>query len=248
MCNVSEKPNCTPLVFLKFSKEKWILESMQKGNLYLNTLKYFVDLEKKEAKGIADNYEAGLYLNSMNFIGKNISDGTEVFRATGECTIYNNADLRKHILCMTGLYLNNFSITEKQDGTLNAKINFTDKEKEKIIDKLGKYVLVAYAKDLKENITSNFKKDNIYYACGNAIYDDYSVNGLTRILDYTNDNNEKFFYKDNLFKYQKEYRFTVLNQDSYKPFIKTINDMSKYASILETKDLFNNFELEIKPN
>lgn len=36
-----------PIFFMKFSKEKWTLESLRKGNLYMNTIGHFKKIEEE---------------------------------------------------------------------------------------------------------------------------------------------------------------------------------------------------------
>lgn len=55
-------------LFLKFSTEKWHLESLQSGNIRMNNLKTFIDLERADGKkGMGDIHEVTHVMNQFDF-------------------------------------------------------------------------------------------------------------------------------------------------------------------------------------
>lgn len=91
-------------VLFKISAEKYI-KDIQSGKLYMNNLKYFVDLEKKSGKkGIGDIREASL-LNIRNhelFIQINGGERQKVEIGPPPGIIYDEEALYHPVFCMVG--------------------------------------------------------------------------------------------------------------------------------------------------
>ena len=93
--------------------------------------------------------------------------------------------------------------------------------------------------DFYENIKRCFGNQKILWASNKVRYSDFAVNYKDRLESYINGGNDKYFWKDNFFKNQKEYRVVALNKDSKKPISIKIDNMEKYSFLTTTEKLFN---------
>ena len=230
------------LALVKFSNEKWTLESMQKGTLYLNTLEYFRSLEEKlKVKGMGDVNEGRFVLNNLDLKICDNETGNLVFTGMSKQSfITAQEDSEKHVLCTSYIDFGSLEIFEEGEDYFKANIAFTEEEKGEFKKYFGEYALIISFADFINNIKAAFKEQGIDSVSGKVKYSDFSTNYMDRLNPFIHNNSDKYFWKDLYFKNQKEYRLVVLNRDSKKPIEIKIGDMSKYSFITTTDELFNN--------
>lgn len=230
-----------PIALLKFSDELWKLESLQKGNLYMNTLGYFKKLEEEtKIKGMGDKDEGSMILTELDLKFYDAVTNELVFQGPASRSAFTfEEDLQKHTLCMCYLDFSNLEIYERVDNYLNSKIVFTEDQKEEFRKNFGEHVLVIPFVKFIENLKETFAKKDIIYVGDKVKYDDFSINNKDRIDSYMENRSDKYFWKDDYFKSQREYRVIVLNRDSNEPFQINIGDMSDFSFITSAEKLFN---------
>ena len=230
-----------PLFFLKFANDLQRSESLQKGNLYMNTLRYFKELEKKtKEKGMGDENEGSMILSELNL--KFYKHQTEELILEGKSSrseIVIEEDLQKHLFCFYYLDFGSLEIIEETEGSVTTLLKFTENQKEELIRSFGKHVIVISCNDFIDNVRIAFEKENIEWTTGKVKYSDYSINYTDRIEDFIYDRNEKYFWKDKYFENQKEFRLVVLNRDSNIPIELNIGDLTCCSFITNTEKLFN---------
>jgi hypothetical protein len=241
MYEFTEKLRKRPLALLKFADELWKLESLQKGNLYMNTLRFFKELEEKaEIKGMGDKNEGSMILTELDIKIYNNETNELVYQGpAGRSAFTLEEDLQKHALCLCYLDYSNLEIYERVDNYLNAKIIFTDEQKEEFRKSFGKHVLVMPFPIFVKNLEDTFNKEDIAFVRDIVKYDDFSINNKERLDDFMENKPEKYFWKDNYFETQREYRVIVLNRDSDEPFQINIGDISNNSFITSSENLFN---------
>lgn len=230
-----------PIFFMKFSKEKWTLESLRKGNLYMNTIGYFKKLEEETKKrGMGDKDEGALVLNQLDISLYNYETGNLFLKGfAGRSQIRFEEDCEKHAFCMCYLDFYNLVIIEEGSNYIKTKTSFSDEQKKEFKNNFGEHVLIYSCGDFIENVRRTFEKENIQWAASKVRYTDFSINYKDRIESYTNGGNNKYFWKDSFFKNQKEYRIIVTNKDSNEPLIINIGDMTRYSHLTTADELFN---------
>jgi len=207
-------------VLLKFSDNEKHLESLQKGELFLNTLKLFNNLPK----GMGDSYEGKCIIN-VDFKKPKLKKGTKTI-----LELSNTEDAEKHMLCACFITFGDLK---------NNKIVFTPEQKTEIRKSFGKHVLIIFYPSFVDNINNCFEAQNISPIAGKVKYDDYSVNNPQRIKEYIEDSPEKYLWKDKYFENQKEFRLVILNRTSQEALPLEINDMSNYTMLVTTEEMFS---------
>mgnify|MGYP001010098224 CR=1 FL=1 len=251
MLSFSDELKQRPIAFLKFSDELWKLESLQKGTLYMNTLKFFKELEEKtNIKGMGDKDEGSTILTELNLKFYDYETNELVYEgAASRSAITMGEDLQKHVFCMCYLDFGSLEIIEEGTDYVKATFSFSDEQKQDFVESFGQYVLVISCNDFLNSVKEAFKKESIDWATDKVKYSDFSINYMNRLEDYINNRNGKYFWKDKFFEKQKEYRLIVLNRDSDDPIQLDIGDLTTHSFITSTEELFNNrFYLEVRFN
>lgn len=241
MYEFTEELKKRPLALLKFADELCKLESLQKGNLYLNTLRFFKELEEKtKIKGIGDKNEGSMILIELQIKIYNNETNELVYQGpAGRSAFSLDEDLQKHAFCLCYLDYSNLEIYERIDNCLNARIIFTDDQKEEFKKSFGKHVLVVPFNIFIEKLEDTFNKEEIAFVRDLVKYDNFSINNKERLDDFMENRPNKYFWKDNYFKTQREYRIIVLNRDSDEPFKINIGNISNNSFITNSENLFN---------
>lgn len=223
--NVQEFP-----VIIKILKEEYI-ESLLNGNLYMNNLKFFVDLEKETGKqGVGDIREASL-LNIKRhelFIQINGEDRQQVEIGSAPGIIYDEKALYHPVFCAIGKIIN------LENNGKNQYVGILQLQEENIVDFISgedstyKAVVIVNCIDFLDKINRN----GIPGKHGFVKYRDM---GLPNIVDgkwFLDDT----FTKDNRFKNQSEFRIELFIH-SEKPYVLEIGDIRNFAFVVECKTL-----------
>lgn len=238
------------LFFLKFGCRKK-LEDLQKGTLYMKNFKFYKDLEKRDKqKGKGDITEASQFLSGVNF--KLIDKDTNNIFVVGKARsglIENKDDELKPVFCLYSIDTNSLTNVQKNNDIITGDLVFSKEDKELILKKLGESVLIISPYHFVNILKSRFKENDLEYGSGKVKYDDFNINNYERLLDYIDAKNRRFFWKNNDFKYQKEYRIVVLNRNVDDHMIINIDDMSDYSKIMTAEKLLGGkFQIQIQVN
>lgn len=229
------------LYFLKFSDSKENLEKLQNGMLYMNNLKFFIDVEERTGqRGMGDILEATAVIN-------NITDAKLINNDTGEeiplgdikkSTLRLNDFINQPVFCSTAISANILEVVKEDDEQLEAKVTFTDEQKDKFSNDFGKYVLVIRAIDFIKKIQKRFKELQFSYYADKVKYDDFSVNTSERLKSFAQGEINVFFWKDVYLSYQMEHRLVVLNDDVETPLICDLGDLSEFTELMTAEEFF----------
>lgn len=230
------------ITLVKFSNKLSRLEDLQKGNLYLNTLEYFRNIEKEtRKKGMGDYNEGRFILTDLDI---NIYDyETEDLILTGKAStsaITSQEDSDKHVLCTSYIDFRSLKISEQGKDYFKANIVYTEEQKKAVRNNFGEYALVISFSQFSNNLNASFKKLGIEATGDKVKYSDYSINYTNRLEPFIGNTSDKYLWKDLYFENQKEYRVIILNKDSKVPITIKVGDMSKYSTIITSEKLFNN--------
>ncbi|MFC5404315.1 hypothetical protein [Cohnella soli] len=227
-------------MLIKFQDNKDHLLSLQEGNIWMNNGQYFIDREKEDgAQGIGDRYELSAVLNDVSL--RFYEEGTDTLVLEGEAgrvTYTDKAITKKPIFCMTHVSHDSLKIVKELEDSVDCSIDFGEADIDKIVENFGKYALIINPQAFMERIKESFAKQDIRFVADKVIYEDFQVNQKQRLEDYNQGNPSLFFYKDNAFKHQREYRIAVINRDTDTAFSPNIGKLSDMSTIVETKDLF----------
>lgn len=227
-------------LFVKFgAKEHLVL--LQKGNIYMNNLKYFVDLERnKQKKGQGDSYEAGHVTTNVHITIKDSeTDEEKVAFKSATTVIRQDDDLKNPVFCLFAIDESNFEYIWDDGDTARVKIVFTEEQKKELFNEFGDNALIIFSGAFLSSLKKSLEEQDFYYAHDLVNYVDYSVNSKERMLNFFKRQPSLFFSKDILLKYQQEFRLVIFNKKSEEPITIKIEDMSDYSFIIPTEELLN---------
>lgn len=205
---------------LKFGNKKNIENLLKKGEIYMNTIKWFKEYEKK---GIGDIYEGATEI-------ENISNGVLTLYLPKKPMVLNNANLqlRKHFNGHIGNIYSTYAISNLLLKRKN--IHRIDKR----MSQFGTHCLVI--KDVNRFINSIREK-----------LTELGIESIHNIVTYKNlkvkNHKLTLFNKTHLLSYQKEHRIIAwtMNNEALKF---RIGSMSDYAEIYSSNEIINNSTID----
>lgn len=211
------------LILIKFMPKEYI-SSFLDGNLYMNSLQYYIDLENKTGiSGKGDKLEGSIPICEKVISNSNVQIKKTVRYSAG----YQNVP----VFCM--MYL------EPNPDTLTYMI--TNKQQYKEMCSFPKNCVVIH--DVKE-FNNRFES-----ACGALEYE--CRHSLVHYMEENKDKDEKVkkmilgdngyksvFCKDNKFKLQQEYRFAIF-ENIKTPYTLNIGDIRDISKVCRMEDFCN---------
>jgi hypothetical protein len=204
--------------FIKFGSKENLLNLMNEGEIYFNTIDYFTKIE--------DDFRGDIFEGASRILqGKNITKmvftnslGQSIDLCTGGYQVNYLIDRPKwpnkptHLYCLYMLEDKNYRFDEPVIDERNIKF--------------GNYALVIDPEEFINLISSElnnrkikWKADNIEYVDINTVEDDYNI-----------------FKKPESYGYQNEYRFALATEES-GPLKIRIGSLKKVSQLLEEKKL-----------
>lgn len=234
--------------FLKFGS-KTRLETLQNGKVYMKNLKYFKELEKTLGqKGMGDVNEATCIINDCDIKLIEHETGKEILvgKARSSCLEDQN-DLLKPVFCLYAVDSKFMKITHVSKKNVKATLLFSDEQKSKIISDFGDSVLVISPNHFMNSFLQACERENLNIKGDKVQYSDFSINYKERLESYFNRTPNKFFWKDQSFCYQNEYRIVILNKLVDDSFTLDIGDISSFSTIMPANELLTDrFEFVIR--
>ncbi|MCU5379716.1 hypothetical protein OCA08_21520 [Bacillus cereus] len=230
-----------PVMFLKFSDNPKNLLSLQQGNVYMNNLKFFVDLEAETGiPGMGDKQEV---LNVVNDVELSFyKQGTEdlAFKAKAkQITMRYEDALYKPVFCMFAVTVDMIKVLEESDKELKLAFDFSDELITKMHSEFGEHVLVISPAQFKNKIHKSFSEKNYDYTGKYVEYLDFNINEKRRMEMFQNQDIGTFFIKNNAFKHQNEFRIVIFNKDEENSIIEKIESLEDSSYLMKTEELFS---------
>lgn len=220
---------------IKFGDKKWI-KKLQNGEIFMQPIKYYRDLEEKQLKrGQGDKHEVMLYSTmqdgTISLFGSNKK--SQILSAT----IKHSGDEKYLTACFYNI--DDERLTIREPTTSNYKLlKFTEEEKkefsewgdtaliidkEKFIDRLNLYLVPNKIKGICNKV-KYYNPNNIDKDC---------INAHTKLLD------SRFLWKEYFFINQNEFRI-ILNQISdYGKVIANIGNINDISICVRKEILLN---------
>ncbi|ASS75781.1 hypothetical protein CIG75_12815 [Tumebacillus algifaecis] len=236
------------MLLLKFSNNRSHLEQLRNGKMYMNTFKYFIDLEKTTGKkGVGDVLEVSTVCHDSELWIKDPESNESHFAGMAKSIQFrDDAVLDMHVFCMTIIERDNFEVTEKSEGVAQMRLVLPEEKIKRLVHDFGEYVFVTFMDTFIERIDQPFAKSGIEATHGKVKYVDFSVNNAERLSGYMKREVDRFFWKDRFFEHQSEYRLVALNQMSQDPLVVKLPSLKDISSVIETKYL-NTFHIKFTP-
>jgi hypothetical protein len=231
-------------LFVKFSKKKY-LEMLQSGILHMKNFKAYIDWEKQnKKKGIGDVLEATNVMNNMNF--KMLQPETDEVLIEGiaaRFTLTFDDLIYKPVFCLTGINASSLKLVDESEDYIEVSLNYSEEEKKTIIEEFGDYALVISPNQFMDTVTKKLDELGYLYKAKFVKYDDYRVNNKERLEDFLQFMSDLYFWKDEKFKYQREYRLVILNKEIEEPLNIDIGDISSFTVLVPTEKLFSGYTI-----
>lgn len=230
----------TPIMFMKFSKNIEHLKMLQSGSLYMNNLKYYVELEEKNGvPGMGDKLEAMNVMNEVNLSFYIPGTDRLIRQATAKTTSLRYQDaLYKPVFCLFSITIDMLEVIEETESFVSLKLNFSKEQLAEMEKEFGKHVLLISRNALHERIEKSFKEREYEWQGKPAEYLDYTLNHMNVFQAYANRSTDLFFYKNKKFEHQKEYRIVIFNKDEEEAITEKIDTLED-VSYLTTTDSLN---------
>lgn len=227
-----------PLFYLKFVKERNFAEDIKNGKLYSHSAAYFRDLEINSGEcGQGDQFEL------INII--ECTDMKFINQDTGNCDftlpkvnlkIRFESDDNVPIVSFVGLTIDDLVLDYYDENHASFLFPFTEEEFDDMCKKFGPYCTLIDGIQLR-NVIEKFSYDNkVDYIFDKVQY--CTHNTIERIQAFANVLNERFLYKNENFKYQREYRLAINMQIPNDNFIR-IGSCIKVVNCLKSSELKN---------
>ncbi|MEO2284880.1 hypothetical protein [Bacillus licheniformis] len=245
---LSDIPGFENRIFM-FAKFTPYIDSLVDGNLYMNNFQYFIERELETGdRGVGDKYEVSNHYSDVylrfynNLTGELLTEGP-----VNKVYSQKEKDKRRPVYCMFCLHSGNLNVVGEDDDRYYTELDLTEEEKEKMINEFGDQGLCVEPYEFMERVKEAGKKEGFQIVNGPVTYDDYSINSSKRIDSYQQENNEIFFWKDNFFKNQHEYRIVITNTERgiEDPLIFNIGDIGDISEKISAKEFFGNCRFTI---
>lgn len=214
--------------FIKFGNEVDMLDLLNNGSIYFNSIEYFQKLEEKEIRG--DPYE-GTFRIKNHKKSENLKLEIKFPDSDKTFTIYPvDLHIRSYYSEIKGNMYCLFSVTSTD---VENRKNFSI---DKRLTEFGSHmVVITKPEKFAKNIFKELKKLQIDFEYGLVeYYDKNKING-----DLT------FFDKPKMYDYQKEFRI-FLKRNSNEPLKISIGSIKEYADIFESKEI-NDVKIDLIP-
>lgn len=216
-------------MLMKFGKEEY-MKSFQKGEIYMNNLDYYINLEKESNdEYIGDKFEASLVLKNINFKLYEVGSDKLIAQGIGKNSETNFISKKYPIICL--FCLDSSNITDNNffpnKNLLQVSYKFHDEQIEQL-KKFGDSVVIitdpkAFIDKIKEathDIEVIDKK--IKY---------YKENQKDYIEDVINEKKMVAFWKQEKYKRQNEYRIMICRETD-EPLRLNIGDINNITKLL----------------
>lgn len=231
---------CYPCL-IKFSNSKEHLEALQNGQMYMNKLGVFTDLEKKNGvKGMGDDLEAAGVIVDLDVSILDYESNIEILKLhSSKMTIRFEYCLNKPVFCLFAVTPDMLEMIEDQEQYYQVRIEFSNEQKEQIPKHFGEYALVIHWAHFMDRVKNEFEKHGYSWVAKLVEYSDFNTNIESRIRAYVDETNDMFFWKDSALGYQNEYRIVILSEDVKSHVIKDIGSVKDISFIVKTQDLMD---------
>ncbi|PJN48799.1 hypothetical protein PAEAM_56610 [Paenibacillus sp. GM1FR] len=233
--------------FVKFTQPEF-MDSIAKGQLYMNNIDYFVELENRtKLKGQGDRYDGGNVIREIDF--KLLDDDTQEVILEGitpEAIIRDYSFSRIPIYCMTALKGSDFIVVDESTKSYIVKPHFTEEVKELMLSSFGSKAVIIDSFPFQESVENHFRTNNISYDARLVNYTDFNLNGAERLLNYQYRNIESIFTKDLFFEHQKEFRIALDEIETEEPIVINIENFDQSSILcMDTYAFFDEFVIEV---
>ena len=231
-------------LLMKFGSEK-NLKSLQRGQLYMKNLQYYVNLEKTtDDEDVGDKYDGQMALQNVKITMYDYETGAFVTQMDAPVASISLGYLKCPVFCMFMFDYRNCVEEELAGNIVKVRYQFTEKQLSRLPN-FGSHVLlikngnefVDRVKNCLLNAGYGYTRDHVQYHDGNT---------LQHIREIAKEDMRIAFWKRQKYAYQQEYRILAHAQVEDHLCV-DIGDISDITQLLSTSDLLSTcFEVSFK--
>lgn len=221
-------------VYLKFTKcETWAKDIID-GKLYMNPIGLYRDIELKSGeKGQGDEQEVKLV--SENIQVKLMCDlGEEIPLDTKLVKFHYTDDQYTPTFCMMGLKICDFKVFSYDEEKIILKFPFSIEEIERLKREFGEFIVMIAANEFESAIYNTIEDKKLNGLFKEVIYCD--PNFEERQESFFKGSVKRFFYKNENFSYQKEFRL-ILDEKITEGKFFNVGSLSEFSHMLNIEKL-----------
>lgn len=234
-----EKQGDNPLFFIKFTEKREYAEDVLNGFLYMNPIGKFREKENQElSKGQKDSSEARCISHSKVKIKiKQRSTGKLLgYQPDGKFSAEVTNDEKRPIFCIVGLKASDLNVVDYNEDSITFGFQSENFNLEQIKKEFGNYAVIIHSDSFNNAIERARQNDPEVGPFKEVIYTDPSSS--TKLDAFISKSEDRLFYKDLKFSYQKEWRL-ILNKLVNDAQYFEIGSLSDFAEIIEVDQLSN---------
>jgi hypothetical protein len=222
----------------KFNNNVEWLESLRNGQIFMNRLGLYKEIEKREGKkGMGDSFDGHTVIRNIQNISVYDADTGEIVGSgtASEVTFAFDDVLDMPVFCSLAIGPEFLEIIGEDKDTYFVEIVFNEEELNRIIDAFGKHMLLMEYAVFVEEFKQAAESQEFSFVGRKAKYVDYSINQQERLegaqtIDVA-------FWKSDELKYQYEHRFVLTTRGLQTPFIAKTSDLREHSYIMLARDL-----------
>ncbi len=227
-----------PIFYLKFTSKESYANDILDGKLYANTAKWFRDKELnsgEHGQGDKNELQYSMPLFSIRFTDPETGNFEfEIPQAKGRISFDRDDNIP--IVCFVGIPLNEMKILYSTPNDLIFSLPFSEREFSEISKTFGEYCVLIEAKALNEAIEKYCQENSCEYILKKITY--CASNYIEKAQAFANGCIDRFFFKDEDYAYQREYRLILSKNIPDDHYIR-IGSLKEHARTVNSSILSN---------
>jgi hypothetical protein len=222
------------LYYLKFTNNQQWAQDILDGKLFMNKLQYYRDIEAasgKKGQGDASELQARIFDVNLQFSSHETSFSFPLQAKSISFEFVE--DKNTPVFCIMGLTIEDMEIGEVNDDYVELMFPFKTSDINELRNEFGKYVVLLNPTKFEESLGKKLLSDNVAWIYGKVIY--CPPNSFERIQAFSEESPRRFLYKDEYFKYQKEFRL-ALDKEIDKFMILDVGSLADAGKILTVEE------------
>ncbi|MGG1400276.1 hypothetical protein ABE288_21000 [Bacillus salipaludis] len=227
---------------VKFVQQQF-LDSLLDGNLYMNTFKYFIDLEKEtNLKGVGDKLEVAHVVRTTNIQIIDPETNQVIANAgAGEMIERYNVMQKLPLFCFAKFKADQFVVVEENNESVAVKLDLSQEDQTAFLETFGD-IAVLLPNDFIDKVEHALQQQGTEAAFGEVQYLDFNYRDSKRYKEFEDKSLNILFWKDNFFNYQREARIVITNKLVENSFILNIGDIRDKALVINAKEFLTEAE------
>lgn len=198
-----------PMFYLKFCACDTYTQDVINGNLFSNTASYFREQEIRSGeRGQGDAFETINIIQLQNITVHDNANGNIFLTAPkGELKSKFGVDEEIPIISFVGVPLRDMQLIEADETHADFALPFTEEEYNTMKERFGNSCVVINARELEQRIESYCNFIGAEYIFDKVAY--CPQNTTERINAFNSGSKERFLFKNEDLKYQREFRLAI---------------------------------------